>query len=38
VGEIVRDLVLGRRPFVDVSPLAVERFALAAPRPEHNVI
>jgi sarcosine oxidase, subunit beta len=38
VGEIVRDLVLGRRPFVDVSPLAVERFALATPRPEHNVI
>lgn len=38
VGEIVRDLVLGREPFVDVSPLAVERFARAAPRPEHNVI
>ena len=38
VGEIVRDLVLGRQPFVDVTPLAVERFARAAPRPEHNVI
>jgi sarcosine oxidase subunit beta len=38
VGEIVRDLVLGREPFVDVSPLAAERFALHAPRPEHNVI
>jgi sarcosine oxidase subunit beta len=38
VGEIVRDLVLGREPFVDVSPLAVERFANSAPRPEHNVI
>ena len=38
VGEVVRDLVLGREPFVDVSPLAVERFALAAPRPERNVI
>jgi sarcosine oxidase subunit beta len=38
VGEIVRDLVLGREPFVDVSPLSAERFALAAPRPEHNVI
>lgn len=37
-GEIVRDLVLDRRPFVDVSPLAVERFALATPRPERNVI
>lgn len=38
VGEIVRDLILGREPFVDVSPLSVERFALGAPRPEHNVI
>jgi glycine/D-amino acid oxidase-like deaminating enzyme len=38
VGEIVRDLVLGREPFVDVTPLSVERFAHAAPRPEHNVI
>jgi sarcosine oxidase subunit beta len=38
VGEIVRDLVLGRKPFVDVSPLAAERFELHAPRPEHNVI
>jgi sarcosine oxidase subunit beta len=38
VGEIVCDLVLGREPFVDVSPLAVERFSHATPRPEHNVI
>jgi sarcosine oxidase, subunit beta len=38
VGEIVRDLVLGRDPFIDVGPLSVERFARAAPRPEHNVI
>jgi sarcosine oxidase subunit beta len=38
VGEIVRDLFLGNDPFVDVSPLSVERFAHAAPRPEHNVI
>ena len=37
-GEIVRDLVLGRTPFVDVEPLAVERFARDALRPEHNVI
>jgi sarcosine oxidase subunit beta len=37
-GEIVRDLVLGRTPFVDVAPLAVERFERHAPRPEHNVI
>ena len=38
VGEIVRDLVLGNEPFVDVSPLSAERFAHATPRPEHNVI
>ncbi|MEP7223855.1 MAG: FAD-binding oxidoreductase [Actinomycetota bacterium] len=38
IGEIVRDLVLGRAPFVDVAPLSVERFAHSAPRPEHNVI
>jgi sarcosine oxidase subunit beta len=38
VGEIVRDLFLRREPFVDVTPLAVERFAGAATRPEHNVI
>ena len=38
VGEIVRDLVLGAAPFVDVAPLSVERFAHATPRPEHNVI
>jgi sarcosine oxidase subunit beta len=38
VGEIVRDLVLGNEPFVDVSPLSADRFAHAAPRPEHNVI
>jgi sarcosine oxidase, subunit beta len=38
VGEIVRDLVLGVEPFVDVSPLSADRFEHAAPRPEHNVI
>jgi sarcosine oxidase subunit beta len=38
VGEIVRDLVLGREPFLDVSPLSAERFARAALRPERNVI
>jgi sarcosine oxidase subunit beta len=38
IGEIVRDLVLDREPFVDVSPLAVERFEHAVPRPELNVI
>ena len=34
VGEIVRDLYLGRRPFVDVEPLAAGRAA----RPERNVV
>jgi sarcosine oxidase, subunit beta len=38
VGEIVRDLVLGVEPFVDVAPLAADRFAHATPRPERNVI
>jgi len=38
IGEIVRDLYLGREPFVDVSPLSAERFTLQAPRPERNVI
>jgi len=38
IGEIVRDLYLGREPFVDVAPLSAERFARQAPRPEHNVI
>jgi sarcosine oxidase, subunit beta len=38
IGEIVRDLVLRGAPFVDVSPLSVERFADAVPRPEHAVI
>jgi glycine/D-amino acid oxidase-like deaminating enzyme len=38
VGEIVRDLVLSKEPFVDIAPLSVERFARSVPRPEHNVI
>ena len=38
VGEILRDLVLRRPPFVDVSPLSVERFDAAALRPEYNII
>ena len=38
VGEIVRDLVLGREPFLDISPLSAERFEASALRPEHNVI
>ena len=38
VGEILRDLVLGRRPFVDVGPLGVERFSDAVLRPEYNIV
>jgi sarcosine oxidase subunit beta len=38
VGEILRDMVLGRPTFVDVSPLSVERFDAAALRPEYNIV
>ncbi len=38
VGEILRDLVLERPTFVDISPLSVERFDASALRPEHNVV
>lgn len=38
VGEVVRDLVLGRTPFTDVSGFSADRFAGTAPRPELNCI
>ncbi|MGW2046033.1 NAD(P)/FAD-dependent oxidoreductase [Streptomyces sp. NPDC001858] len=38
VGEVVRDLYLGRVPFVDVTPLSADRFAADAPRPEANCV
>ncbi|MER6436573.1 FAD-binding oxidoreductase [Streptomyces sp. NPDC001185] len=38
VGEVVRDLYLGRVPFLDISPLSVDRFAADAPRPEVNLV
>jgi sarcosine oxidase, subunit beta len=38
VGEILRDLYLGRAPFVDVAPLSAERFDVGAERPEFNVV
>lgn len=38
VGEVVRDLYLGRRPFVDVSALSAERFTQGAPRKELNCV
>jgi sarcosine oxidase subunit beta len=38
VGEVLRDLVLGRPPFVDISPLSAQRFDASAHRPEYNVV
>jgi sarcosine oxidase subunit beta len=38
VGELLRDMVLRRPPFVDVAPLSVERFDASALRPEYNVV
>lgn len=38
VGEILRDLVLGRAPFVDITPLSADRFSDAALRPEYNIV
>ncbi|TWD81437.1 sarcosine oxidase subunit beta [Kribbella amoyensis] len=38
VGEVIRDLYLGRPPVVDVSPLDVRRFRAAGARTEYNVV
>ena len=38
VGEVVRDLVLGRVPSIDVAALSVERFTQGRRRPEVNVV
>ncbi|WP_199740269.1 NAD(P)/FAD-dependent oxidoreductase [Saccharopolyspora rhizosphaerae] len=38
IGEVVRDLVLGREPAIDVSGLDVGRFDGAEIRPEHNCV
>jgi sarcosine oxidase subunit beta len=38
VGEVVRDLVLHRRPPVDVTALSVDRFTARSLRPEVNVV
>ena len=37
-GEVVRDLVRGAEPFVDVTPLRAERFAERAPILEANIV
>jgi sarcosine oxidase subunit beta len=38
VGEIVRDLYLGREPFADIRPLSADRFSEDHLRPERNII
>jgi sarcosine oxidase subunit beta len=38
VGEILRDLYLGREPFVDVTPLSAARFTSGALRPERAIV
>lgn len=38
VGEVMRDLFLDRTPFIDVSPLDLERFKRADIRPELNIV
>jgi sarcosine oxidase subunit beta len=38
VGEVIRDLYLWRRPFLDVAPLSVDRFAAGVARPETHCI
>ena len=38
IGEVMRDLYLGRTPVVDVSPLSATRFAGADLRPELNIV
>jgi sarcosine oxidase subunit beta len=38
VGEVLRDLYLGREPFVDVGPLSAQRFAAGAARPERHIV
>ena len=38
IGEVMRDLYLGRSPVVDVSPLTAARFAGADLRPELNIV
>jgi len=38
VGEILRDMVLRRPTFIDITPLSVERFDVSALRPEYNIV
>ena len=38
VGEVVRDLYLGREPFVDVAGMSADRFGQKRSRPELNIV
>ncbi|MFC7595738.1 NAD(P)/FAD-dependent oxidoreductase [Terrabacter sp. GCM10028922] len=38
IGEVLRDLYLGRTPVIDVSGLHAERFAASETRPELNIV
>jgi sarcosine oxidase, subunit beta len=38
VGEVLRDLYLGRPPCIDVGALSADRFAASMARPERNII
>lgn len=39
IGEILRDLYLGKTPFVDISPMSADRFANGGQlRPEANIV
>ncbi|RZU14041.1 sarcosine oxidase subunit beta [Kribbella rubisoli] len=38
VGEVIRELYLGRKPFVDISPLDAGRFGHSANRAERNIV
>jgi sarcosine oxidase subunit beta len=38
VGEVLRDLYLGRQPFVEIRELSADRFTASAPRPELNIV
>ncbi|MDX6261390.1 MAG: hypothetical protein QOH84_3078, partial [Kribbellaceae bacterium] len=38
IGEILRDLYLTRRPFVDISPLDANRFQTSGLRTEQNIV
>ncbi|MGW5188838.1 NAD(P)/FAD-dependent oxidoreductase [Kribbella sp. NPDC004138] len=38
VGEVIRDLYLGREPIVDVGPLNAQRFERSGARAERNVV